>query len=64
MERIRALLGDCSMLSDYELQLVKEEIYKIEKIYEDLSANKRIPIYLRSTVHEIKDIIDQKVQNK
>lgn len=64
LERIRALLGDCSMLSDYELQLVKEEIYKIEKIYEDLSANKRIPIYLRSTVHEIKDIIDQKVQNK
>ena len=64
LERIRALLGDCSMLSDYELQLVKEEIYKIEKIYEDLSANKRIPIYLRSTVHEIKDIIDQKVPNK
>ena len=64
LERIRALLGDCSMLSDYELQLVKEEIYKIEKIYEDLSANKRIPIYLRSIVHEIKDIIDQKVQNK
>ena len=64
LERIRALLGDCSMLSDYEMQLVKEEIYKIEKIYEDLSANKRIPIYLRSIVHEIKDIIDQKVQNK
>ena len=65
LERIRALLGDCSMLSDYELQLVKEEIYNIVKIYDDLSAsNKRVPIYLRSTVHEIKDIIDQKVQNK
>ncbi|MGM9811952.1 MAG: hypothetical protein ACI30V_03820 [Muribaculaceae bacterium] len=65
LERIRALLGDCSMLSDYELQLVKEEIYNIVKIYDDLSASKtRVPIYLRSIVHEIKDIIDQKVQNK
>lgn len=65
LERIRALLGDCSMLSDYELQLVKEEIHNIVKIYDDLSAsNKRVPIYLRSIVHEIKDIIDQKVQNK
>ena len=65
LERIRALLGDCSMLSDYEMQLVKEEIYNIVKIYDDLSAsNKRVPIYLRSIVHEIKDIIDQNVQNK
>ena len=65
LERIRALLGDCSMLSDYEMQLVKEEIYNIVKIYDDLSAsNKRVPIYLRSIVHELKAIVDQKVQNK
>ena len=65
LERIRALLGDCSMLSDYEMQLVKEEIYNIVKIYDDLSAsNKRVPIYLRSIVHELKVIVDQKVQNK
>ncbi|MGN0214206.1 MAG: hypothetical protein ACI4AH_05290 [Muribaculaceae bacterium] len=65
LERIRTLLGDCSMLSDYELQLVKEEIYNIVKIYDDLSAaNKRIPIVLRSIVHEIKGIIDEKVPNK
>ena len=64
LERIRALLGDCSMLSDYELQLVKEEIYNIVKIYDEQSTKTRVPIYLRSIVHEIKDIIDQKVQNK
>ena len=65
LERIRALLGDCSMLSDYEMQLVKEEIYNIVKIYDDLAAsNKRVPIYLRSIVHELKAIVDQKVQNK
>ncbi len=64
LERIRALLGGCSMLSDYELQLVKEEIYNIVKIYDEQSTKTRVPIYLRSIVHEIKDIIDQKVQNK
>lgn len=64
LERISALLGDCSMLSDYELQLVKEEIYNIVKIYDEQSTKTRVPIYLRSIVHEIKDIIDQKVQNK
>ena len=64
LERIRALLGGCSMLSDYEMQLVKEEIYNIVKIYDEQSTKTRVPIYLRSIVHEIKDIIDQKVQNK
>lgn len=64
LERIRALLGDCSMLSDYELQLVKEEIYNIVKIYDEQSTKTRVPIYLRSIVHELKDIVDQKVQNK
>ena len=64
LERIRALLGDCSMLSDYEMQLVKEEIYNIVKIYDEQSTKTRVPIYLRSIVHEIKDIVDQKVQNK
>ena len=64
LERIRALLGGCSMLSDYELQLVKEEIYNIVKIYDEQSTKTRVPIYLRSIVHELKDIVDQKVQNK